>query len=199
MKKIILIFLSIGFSLLATGCSMQTIDVNKNDDGTTSYGMYGKAEPLTKTWPEKNGYKVHSYQIDIRAKKETDEVEVILEHKIGFTQGSGTPSSESVAKNYSHGLSDFNIIGLKATGDTKVKKRKHGLFDWWYEFVKKSYSKKEFIAFFKTHAEVKMTIDASKEQIISLSKEREMPIFGMQNIKKFALCLENEAMCVDKK
>ncbi len=187
-------FLAVSFS----GCiNSDMIKISKTKDGSTQYKMYSRISPDIQHFKEYNGWNVHDYSMDVSAVD--DKVKIELEHKIGFTVGSGTPSANYVKKYLYHGINDFEIIGLKSEGDATTSDNKALIFDWWYETVSRTYSKKAFIDFVLKNDIAKMKISSSRYKIKSKNGSRDMKILGMHNLKKFALCLENNATCIEKK
>ena len=187
-------FLAVGFG----GCvDSNMIKISKTEEGSIKYKMYSEISPDIQRFRKYNDWNVHSYSMDISAID--NKVKVELEHKIGFTVGSGTPSANYVKKYLYHGINDFKIIGLKSEGDATASDNKALIFDWWYETVSRTYSKKAFIDFVLKTDIAKMSIGSSKYKIKSKTGDRDIKILGMHNLKKFALCLENNATCVEKK
>ena len=196
-------------TLIFTGCisgKQQTIEIEALKDGSKVYTMK-KAKPNIRT-KRYRGYKIEDYKLGLIAKDDTITLE--LAHDLSFTQGTGTPihyhpfnppGDVNNPENFSKrrwaqerfwvGFKKLDVEGLKPIKYNKPVYSKNALFDWFTETISTTYNKQDFINFVKTHPQMELKIITQNDKI-------ETNVIGMEYIKKFVACLENENMCKDK-
>ncbi len=197
MKRLILSILALSMLVGFSGClNSQLIKIKKEDDGSTSYNMSNEV-PLPIKRADYRGYNIHDY--DLHLESINNKVTVFITHDVMFTQGSGTPlqgnSSDStkwISEKFYENYNSFEITGIESIKKGNASKWKSSIIDKWNEKIWNDYNKKEFINLINQAKSLTITINSARGEYI-------VKIVDMSNLNKFAKCLEDKNMCIDKK